>query len=441
MTAKRGFTLIELLVVMVIIALLIGLLLPALGRAQEEARKTQCRSNLRQLGLAITMYKGDNARYTPVAYGYAIAKWDGTAPRHQSFPRDYHGSMHAAMYLTSANPICVGGTDTPDGMYNAWDGYHAPMEYPMPANYWDWNDPHVGLWNGSDYDNCGPYADPEKAPTIVTGLGLLFSGGYLTRKGATVLDCPSRTPPTGTKYYMHTAVGTQQFSSEALMKKAVKYCKESTMFAPTAPFWTSGGKNRWSSIDHRGSVANIVTGDYVGGPAGFIYWDEMRNGSPFSMAEGAWQCGNWITACNPGGMDWSVDNDAVRCTIVGSYQVRNAESETHCYQSWQLDELIQEGKAIASDTLWGFWQFQGRSSLSWSFFHTTVEECAFDYFWQNHEASYNVLFGDGAVKTFSDAGRSMYKDFVRLQITSPPYTQYDKAVMYRIYFDPLYAQD
>lgn len=66
---RKGFTLIELLVVMVIIALLVGLLLPALARAKEEARKTQCRSNLRQIGLAIEMYANDNGGWSPAMEG------------------------------------------------------------------------------------------------------------------------------------------------------------------------------------------------------------------------------------------------------------------------------------------------------------------------------------------------------------------------------------
>jgi len=74
---KQGFTLIELLVVMVIIALLIGLLLPALSRAKEAARKTQCRSNLRQIGLAVEMYANDNGGWTPAVGGGLY--WTGTA--------------------------------------------------------------------------------------------------------------------------------------------------------------------------------------------------------------------------------------------------------------------------------------------------------------------------------------------------------------------------
>jgi len=70
---RRGFTLIELLVVIAVIALLVALLLPALGRAKESGRRSACASNLRQLSVALAIYAGENeGAFPPVS---PVKRW------------------------------------------------------------------------------------------------------------------------------------------------------------------------------------------------------------------------------------------------------------------------------------------------------------------------------------------------------------------------------
>jgi prepilin-type N-terminal cleavage/methylation domain-containing protein len=77
---RAGFTLIELLVVIAIIAILIALLLPAVQQAREAARRTQCKNNLKQLGLAVHNFQSTHGKCPPGIVGNVTATADAAQP-------------------------------------------------------------------------------------------------------------------------------------------------------------------------------------------------------------------------------------------------------------------------------------------------------------------------------------------------------------------------
>ena len=96
--SRRGFTLIELLVVIAIIAVLVAILLPAVQSAREAARRTQCKNNLKQIGLALANYEESFRVYPP---GWIMTREDGTLHPHEE-GNGFGWAVHLLHHLDQA---------------------------------------------------------------------------------------------------------------------------------------------------------------------------------------------------------------------------------------------------------------------------------------------------------------------------------------------------
>lgn len=124
---RRGFTLIELLVVIAIIAILIALLLPAVQQAREAARRTQCRNNLHQIGVALHNFHETYGYFPPGHNGNYFAP--GADP--QSYVRTGDGSYYGL--LTYLLPQ-MEQTNVYSQM--ASERFDIKRPTPSPAEYW-----------------------------------------------------------------------------------------------------------------------------------------------------------------------------------------------------------------------------------------------------------------------------------------------------------------
>jgi prepilin-type N-terminal cleavage/methylation domain-containing protein/prepilin-type processing-associated H-X9-DG protein len=134
--SKNGFTLVELLVVIGIIALLIGILLPALTKAKRHAYDVKCLANLRQIGIAFTSYSAENKGYVPPpranvtiagAAGYfwwQEALWAYLMAK-QPLPSDAYSTTSSHTWLLNTVFAC------PRGVLNEDTGDYLTIGYSM----------------------------------------------------------------------------------------------------------------------------------------------------------------------------------------------------------------------------------------------------------------------------------------------------------------------
>jgi prepilin-type N-terminal cleavage/methylation domain-containing protein/prepilin-type processing-associated H-X9-DG protein len=129
---RRGFTLIELLMVISIIAILAALLFPVFASAREAARKTQCASNLRQIGMAVTQYLADYEEGFPVPFLAAPrVSWAGQI---QPYLKDWQvlRCPNMADALFAGRTIWQPPLNLP-GNISIWEGYGWNADYLAPA--------------------------------------------------------------------------------------------------------------------------------------------------------------------------------------------------------------------------------------------------------------------------------------------------------------------
>ena len=132
MNRKRGFTLIELLVVMAIIIIPAGLLMPSLGKAREQARKTNCANNLKQIGAALMMYTMDNKETYPPAGNLQALRSSPTYIDDQAVftcPSGTTAYTYSTMPTsgTASSVIIVSCTNHAGGSVHLYKGGHVRM--------------------------------------------------------------------------------------------------------------------------------------------------------------------------------------------------------------------------------------------------------------------------------------------------------------------------
>ncbi len=315
---SSGFTLIELLVVIAIIAVLIALLLPAVQQAREAARRTQCKNNLKQLGLASANYESTYSRLPSGGkgidfsiqnmYGFPSSFFTAALPYLDQTPvyNQLNLSLHYTNSANSANATAARTKITaflcPSNALTTADPNGYGLTDYSPATYVD-IDPSTGLKNGLSGQTYGPYpSGGGKVNAAQEGMLALYPlpiGSVTDGLSNTVAIWEDSGKPSG-------VVGKYPWSYTIGNAPGI----DTTQMCGSGNVYTCPG--RWADSDSAGGISG--QNNNIPGSLQFINGNKTPIGGPASCPWSVTNCGpnNEPFSLHVGGVHALMGDGAVR---------------------------------------------------------------------------------------------------------------------------------